>query len=152
MSTASRAGTTTLDGMLAAHAAARPDAPALVLPTPALSLVTASTRTVTYGELERRVADAASGLLAADIGPGTRTALLVPPDADFFVVAYALLRVRAVPVVVDPGIGLARVRDCLGEAAPEAFVGVAQAHLARRLLRWCPTARIAVTAGPGRET
>ena len=139
---------TTLDGRLSEHAAARPDAPALVLPTPGLSLLTGATHTVTFGELERRVAHAASGLLAAGVGPGTRTALLVPPNADFFVIAYALLRVRAVPVVVDPGIGLRRVRDCLGEAAPAAFVGVAQAHLARRLLRWCPDARIAVTAGP----
>ena len=138
---------TTLDGMLAGHAAARPDTRALVLPAPG-SVLTGSTHTVTFAELERRVADAASGLLAAGVGPGTRAALLVPPDADFFVIAYALLRVRAVPVVVDPGIGLARVRDCLGEAAPEAFIGIAQAHLARRLLRWCPGARIAVTAGP----
>jgi olefin beta-lactone synthetase len=135
--------TPTLDGMLAEHAVARSDAPALVLPAPL-----GRTRTITFGALQRRVADAAAGLLAAGIGPGTRTALLVPPTADFFVVAYALLRVRAVPVVVDPGIGLDRVRDCLGEAAPEAFVGIAKAHLARRALRWCPSARIAVTAGP----
>ena len=138
---------TSLDGMLAGHAAARPGTPALVLPAPG-SLLTGATHTVTFAQLERRVEDAASGLLAAGVGPGTRTALLVPPNADFFVIAYALLRVHAVPVVVDPGIGLARVRDCLGEAAPEAFVGIAQAHLARRVLRWCPHARIAVTAGP----
>ncbi len=148
MSTASDARTTTLDGMLAAHATARPTAPALVLPTPGLSLVTAATTTVTFGALQRRVEAAAAGLLAAGVGPGTRTALLVPPTADFFVLAYALLRVRAVPVVVDPGIGLDRVRSCLGEVAPEAFVGVAKAHLARRALGWCPDARIAVTAGP----
>lgn len=139
---------TTLDAMLAAHAADRPGDAALVLPTPALSLVSSSTRTVTFGDLERRVDAAAAGLMAAGIGPGTRTALLVPPIADFFVLAYALLRVRAVPVVVDPGIGLDRVRSCLGEVAPEAFVGVAKAHLARRALGWCPDARIAVTAGP----
>ena len=146
MSTAAPA--TTLDGMLAAHAAARPGDAALVLPTPVLSLVGGSTRTVTFGALERRVDAAASGLVAAGIGPGTRTALLVPPIADFFVLAYALLRVRAVPVVVDPGIGLGRVRACLTEAAPEAFVGVAKAHLARRALGWCPDAWVAVGAGP----
>ncbi|WP_433801239.1 fatty acid CoA ligase family protein [Actinomycetospora sp. CA-084318] len=133
----------TLDGMLADHAVARSRAAALVLPAPL-----GRTRTVTFGALQRRVADAAAGLLAAGIGPGTRAALLVPPTADFFVLAYALLRVRAVPVVVDPGIGLARVRSCLNEAAPEAFVGIAKAHLARRALRWCPSATIAVTAGP----
>ncbi|MDL5154455.1 fatty acid CoA ligase family protein [Actinomycetospora termitidis] len=133
---------TTLDALLAEHAAARSEDVALVLPAPF-----GRTRRVTFGELARRVADAAAGLLAVGIGPGTRTALLVPPTADFFVLAYALLRVRAVPVVVDPGIGLARVRSCLNEAAPEAFVGIAKAHLARRALRWCPDALIAVTAG-----
>ena len=140
MSTAAPA--TTLDGMLAAHAAERPGDAALVLPH------LLGTRTVTYAELQGRVEDAAAGLLAAGVGAGTRTALLVPPTADFFVLAYALLRVRAVPVVVDPGIGLDRVRSCLGEVAPEAFVGVAKAHLARRVLGWCPSAWIAVTAGP----
>ncbi|PVZ14226.1 fatty acid CoA ligase family protein [Actinomycetospora cinnamomea] len=132
----------TLDGLLAEHAAARPGADALVLPGPL------GFRRVTFAALERRVDAAAGGLLAAGVGPGTRTALLVPPVADFFVLAYALLRVRAVPVVVDPGIGLDRVRACLGEAAPEAFVGVAKAHLARRVLRWCPDAWVAVGAGP----
>lgn len=135
----------TLDALLAAHAAARPDDVALDLPTP---WPFTPARTLTFGALERRVTDAAAGLQAAGIGPGTRVALLVPPIADFFVVAYALMRVRAVPVVVDPGIGLARVRACLGEAAPDAVVGVAKAHLARRALRWCPDARIAITAGP----
>ena len=140
--------TATLDGLLAAHAADRPGDPALVLPTPVLSLLGPATRTVSFGALQRRVEAAAAGLLAAGVGPGTRTALLVPPTADFFVLAYALLRVRAVPVVVDPGIGLDRVRSCLAEVAPEAFVGVAKAHLARRALGWCPSAWIAVTAGP----
>lgn len=135
----------TLDGLLAAHAAARPDDVALDLPT---SSPLAAAHTVTFGDLDRRVDAAASGLLATGVRPGMRTALLVPPIADFFVLAYALMRVRAVPVVVDPGIGLARVRSCLAEAAPEAFVGVAKAHLARRALRWCPDARIAVTPGP----
>ncbi|GAA4857820.1 fatty acid CoA ligase family protein [Actinomycetospora straminea] len=132
-----------LDDLFVDHAAADPRRPALVLPGPL-----GTHRTVDFGTLARRVEDTAAGLVAAGIGPGTRTALLVPPIADFFVLAYALLRVRAVPVVVDPGIGLARVRDCLAEVAPEAFVGVAKAHLARRALGWCPDARIAVTAGP----
>ena len=140
MSTAAPA--TTLDGMLADHASERPGDAALVLPA------LRGTCVVTYAELGERVENAAAGLLALGIGPGTRTALLVPPTADFFVLAYALLRVRAVPVVVDPGIGLARVRSCLNEAAPEAFVGIAKAHLARTVLGWCPEARVAVTAGP----
>lgn len=131
-----------LPGMLDVHARERPDAAALVLPRPG-----AGTRTVTFSALARRVDAVACGLLDAGIGPGVRTALLVPPNADFFALAYALLRVRAVPVLVDPGIGVRKVRDCLADAAPAAFVGVPRAHLARRALRWAPDAHLLVTAG-----
>ncbi|GAA4797233.1 fatty acid CoA ligase family protein [Actinomycetospora chlora] len=151
--TARTAPPTALDGWLAEHARARPDAPALVLPTAGRSwleplLADRATHEVTFGTLERRVNDVAAGLRSAGVGPGTRVALLVPPSDDFFVVAYALVRVRAVPVVVDPGIGLRRVGRCLEQAAPEVFVGTAQAHLARRALGWCPGARLAVGIGP----
>ena len=131
-----------LVGMLDSHADARPDAAALVLPRRG-----GGWRTTTFAALAGRVGAVAAGLLDAGIGPGTRTALLVPPDADFFAVAYALLRIRAVPVVVDPGIGVRKVRDCLADAAPDAFVGVGRAHLARRALGWAPTARVLVSTG-----
>ncbi|MDD7939132.1 fatty acid CoA ligase family protein [Actinomycetospora lutea] len=142
----------TLDAMLADRARADPDRAALVLPAPGRAVLEPvlgehATRTVTFGALDRRVDHVAAGLHAAGLGPGARVALLVPPIADFFVLAYALMRARAVPVVVDPGIGLRRVRSCLGEAAPDAFAGVAKAHLARRALGWCPDARLAITAG-----
>lgn len=147
-------GTTvgTLDAMLAEQARGYPDAAALVLPAPGRALLEPvlddhATRTVTFGELDRRVDRVAAGLHATGVEPGARVALLVPPIADFFVLAYALMRARAVPVVVDPGIGLRRVRRCLGEAAPDAFAGVAKAHLARRALGWCPDARRAISAG-----
>lgn len=142
----------TLDALLDEHARSRPDAAALVLPRPGLGIFESrlgerATQRVTFAELARRVDDVAAGLRAAGIGPGTRTALLVPPTADFFVIGYALMRVRAVPVVVDPGIGLRRVRSCLNEAAPEAFIAVPRGHLARRALGWCPDARIAISTG-----
>jgi len=89
----------------------------------------------------------AAGLLASGVLPGTRTALLVPPVEDFFVLAFALLRLRAVPVLVDPGIGRDKVRGCLGQAEPEAFLGVPKAHLARRVLGWAPSARVLVNVG-----
>ncbi|WP_285659062.1 fatty acid CoA ligase family protein [Actinomycetospora sp. NBRC 106375] len=143
---------TALDELLAAHARERPDAAALVLPSPGRSwlepwLGDRVTHEVTFGALERRVGHVAAGLRSAGIGPGTRVALLVPPSDEFFVVAYALMRVRAVPVVVDPGIGLRRVGSCLGQVAPEVVIGTTQAHLARRALRWCPGARLALGVG-----
>jgi len=132
----------TLDALLAEQARASPDRAALVLPRGT------GFRTTTFAELDCRVDAVAAGLQHAGVTPGMRTAVLVPPTADFFALAFALLRLRAVPVLVDPGIGRDAVKGCLAEAAPEAFVGVAKAHLARRLLGWAPSARVAVAVGP----
>jgi len=135
--------TRTLDGLLAERARAEPERVALALPRGT------GFRTTTYARLDARVDAVAAGLVHAGVRPGMRTALLVPPTEDFFALAFALLRLRALPVLVDPGIGRDKVRGCLAEAAPEAFVGIAKAHLARRLLGWAPTARVLVTAGLG---
>ncbi len=104
---------------------------------------------MTYGELETRISHVAAGLTEAGIGHGVRTALMVPPGLDLFVLAFAVFRAGAVPVLVDPGIGLHHLKACLGNARPEAFIGVPKAHAARVIFGWArDTLRRKVTAGP----
>jgi acyl-CoA synthetase (AMP-forming)/AMP-acid ligase II len=91
---------------------------------------------ITYAELNADTDAIAFGLIAAGIQRGTRTALMVPPSPDFFSLTFALLKIAAVPVLVDPGMGIRNLGICLAEAEPEAFIGVARAHLARRVLGW----------------
>lgn len=139
---------TGLTTLLRAAAREHPDRAALVLPTGRRYRPGAQGfRVTTYAELMARTDDRAARLAGIGIGPRMRTALMVPPGPDFFALAFALLDIGAVPVLVDPGLGLANVRRCLAQVEPEAFVGVPRAQLARRLLRWCPTARLPVTVG-----
>src|SRR3546814_11699092 len=58
-----------------------------------------------------------------------------------------LFKAGAVPVLVDPGIDRRALRQCLGEAQAEAFIGIPLAMLARRLLGWAKSARVRVTTG-----
>jgi len=131
--------TGTLTGRWREAAESHPERPALILPTRGDFQVT------TYAGLLERGEQVASHLTQRGIGPGMRTALMVPPILDFFALTYALLRIGGVPVLIDPGIGPANVRRCLAQVAPAAFIGVTRAQLARRVLRWCPDARIVVT-------
>jgi len=104
---------------------------------------------LTYGELEAHTSWVAAGLEAAGVERGVRTVLMVPPGLDLFVLAFGLFRAGAVPVLVDPGIGLHHLKACLGNARPEAFIGVPKAHAARVILGWArETIRSKVTAGP----
>jgi len=108
-------------------------------------------RDISFDELNADVDAIAHGLAAAGIVRGTRTALMVPPSPDFFALTFALLKVAAVPVLIDPGMGLRNLKKCLAEAEPEAFIGIAKAHAARRVLRWAKkTIRITVNAGAWR--
>ncbi|MGL4422301.1 MAG: AMP-binding protein, partial [Gemmataceae bacterium] len=85
------------------------------------------------------------------INPGHRVALMVPPSLDFFRIAFALLKLGALPVMIDPGMGLRNVGRCLAEAEPEAFIGIPPAHLARRLFGWGrATVRCTINSGARR--
>ncbi len=78
----------------------------------------------------------ARGLEKMGIGRGVRTVLMVPPSPDFFALTFGIFKVGAVPVMIDPGIGIKNIKNCLSQAEPEAFIGIPKAHAARILLRW----------------
>ena len=103
---------------------------------------------LTYRQLEERSSAIARGLEEIGITRGVRVVLMVPPGLDLFALAFALFKTGAVPVLVDPGIGLKHLKACLGNAEPEAFIGVPKAHAARVILGWGRgTVRTTVTAG-----
>ncbi|HEY9723955.1 MAG TPA: fatty acid CoA ligase family protein [Oscillatoriaceae cyanobacterium] len=105
-------------------------------------------RRVSFAELSALTERYAGGLAAIGIEKGMRCVLMVPPGIEFFALTFALFRLGAVPVMVDPGMGVRNLGVCLQEARPEAFIGVPKAHVARVVLGWSkPTIRINVTVG-----
>ncbi len=134
---------------LARMAAEFPDRPAVHVPIGSVNPHADSPhRTLTYRELNADADAVAHGLAALGIGRGTRVALMVPPGVDFFAVTFALFKLAAVPVMIDPGMGVKNLGICLGEAEPEAFIGIAKAHVGRRLFGWAKaTVKITVNVG-----
>ena len=132
------ASTTTgnIAASLSFMASRQPERAAIHCPVGRDAVGVAIYRTLTYAELEREVGLIASGLIAYGIGPGVRTALMVRPSIELFVLMFALFRVGAVPVLIDPGIDRRALKQCLDEARPQAFIGVPVAHAARVLLGW----------------
>lgn len=103
---------------------------------------------LTFQQLDRESDKLAFGLEAAGIGRGIRTVLMVNPCLEFFVLVYALFKAGAIPVVVDPGMGIRRMIRCLGETKPRAFIGIPLAHVIRILFpKYFGTVYTAVTVG-----
>lgn len=88
---------------------------------------------LTFLELDRETDRYAHGLERAGIRRGVRTILMVRPSLEFFALTFALYKVGAVPILIDPGMGKRRMVDCLRKVNAEAFIGIPLAHLLRVL-------------------
>ncbi len=103
---------------------------------------------LTFLQLERLADRYAAGLDEAGISHGTRTILMVKPGIEFFGLMLGLFKVGAVPVVVDPGMGIKRMLHCLAESRASAFIGIPIANALRVLFpSYFKTVNVAVTAG-----
>jgi olefin beta-lactone synthetase len=91
---------------------------------------------MSFAELDLRSSHLALGFTEYGIGVGVRAVVMVRPSAEFFLIMFALLKARAVPVLVDPGIDKKALKQCLANAQPSAFVGISLAHAARKVLGW----------------
>ncbi|MES2744405.1 MAG: fatty acid CoA ligase family protein [Bdellovibrionota bacterium] len=91
---------------------------------------------LTYKQLDDLSENLAKQLLNHGLTAGMRTAFMVKPSLEFFVMTFALFKARIIPVLIDPGIGLKNMKRCLREAEAEAFIGIPAAHAARFILRW----------------
>jgi acyl-CoA synthetase (AMP-forming)/AMP-acid ligase II len=102
---------------------------------------------LTYAQLDARSDAIAAGLARHGIARGMRSVVMVRPTPEFFLLMFALFKAGVVPVLVDPGIDKRALKQCLDEAAPQAFIGIPLAHAARVLLRWSRSARVRITTG-----
>lgn len=128
----------------------RPSQPAVMFPNGSAASGRAEYTTLTYQQLDS-ISDAIARRLGQlGIGRGSRTVLMAPPSLEFFSLTFALFKAGAVSVFVDPGMGIKNIGKCLAEAQPEAFIGIAKAHVARKLFGWGkPTLKTLIAAGPG---
>ena len=129
---------------LARVAAETPERPAVIWPGGAARRWCVKT----FRQLNDDVGLFAGALRLAGVERGMRTILMVRPGADFFALTFALLRLGAVTVLIDPGMGRRSMVRCLSAIRAEAFVGIPLAHALRSLHRRAfRGVRVAVTVG-----
>jgi acyl-CoA synthetase (AMP-forming)/AMP-acid ligase II len=87
--------------------------------------------TLDFGSLAARIDAYEHGLMEAGLRAAERVIMLVTPGADFLALSYAVMGRGAVPVFIDPGMGVDAVVACMREAEPSGFIGVPRAHLLR---------------------
>jgi acyl-CoA synthetase (AMP-forming)/AMP-acid ligase II len=89
----------------------------------------------TFGDLSTTIAKVACRLKNLGVRPRDRVAVFIGDGPRFVVVVNALFHLGAVPVLIDPGMGLDNVAACVREQRPRALVGIARAQVLRLLRR-----------------
>lgn len=148
---ARRHGLTTAEGavpaafrpMLAALTERANDASTAVVDMDPKGDGTTVSMTLTWAELNQQVNAAATRLHALGVRPGDRVNLMVPPGARLTALIYACMKLGAVIVVADTGLGIPGLTRALKGANPSFLVGIPAALSAARTLLW-PGVRISV--------
>lgn len=90
---------------------------------------------VNYKELSNIVYKYERGLTELGLRAGDRVLMLVQPGVEFLALSYAVMGRGAIPVFVDPGIGMENLCKCILDAEPNVFIGSPRAHLLRYVKR-----------------
>ncbi len=120
---------------LGSMAAARPAAAAVKVPRGRTRNGDIDYLSLTFSELDSEVAAWCSLLARRGVRRGDRALLMVRPGLPLIAACFALFRIGAVPIVIDPGMGLGNFLKCVERTRPRALVGIGTAQLLSRILR-----------------
>lgn len=120
---------------LALMAAASPATAALKIPRGRTTAGDIDYLTLTFSELAAEVAAWQLRLTTAGVQSGDRTLLMVRQGLPLIASAFALFSLGAVPIVIDPGMGLKNFLACVARSRPTALVGIPLARILSRLFR-----------------
>jgi acyl-CoA synthetase (AMP-forming)/AMP-acid ligase II len=115
-------------------AAAQPHAPAIKVPR-GRSGGRIDYVALTFAELSAEAGAWRARLEARGVRRGDRTLVAVRPGLPLIACAFALFRIGAVPVVIDPGMGWRSFLACVERSKPRAVVGIPVAQVISRVFR-----------------
>ncbi len=90
-------------------------------------------RSWTFAELDRIVDGFALALKEQGVCEQDRVLLMVKPSLEFIALTFALFKLGAVIILIDPGMGYRNLGRCVARVAPSVFVGIPRAHLFKTL-------------------
>jgi olefin beta-lactone synthetase len=88
---------------------------------------------ITFQQLNEDSNRLAEGLRRAGMAKGDRILLMVPAGIDFISLTFALFKLGAVPVLIDPGLGRRNILNCIATAQPKGMIAIPLAHAARKI-------------------
>ncbi len=86
-----------------------------------------------FKELAAATAGYSRTLRDKGVKPGDRVMLMVKPSMEFVCLTFALFRLGAVVILIDPGMGYKNLLKCVGSVRPLVFIGITRAHIFKKV-------------------
>ncbi|GAA1122113.1 alpha/beta fold hydrolase [Citricoccus alkalitolerans] len=102
---------------------------------------------LSWNHLSSVVDAIATGLVARGVRPGDRISMMVTPGRDLTAALYAALKIGAIVVVADAGLGVAGMTRAVRAARPDWVIGKVPGLAVARSQRW-PGRRLSVSTLP----
>ena len=136
---------------LTQRAASEPFRPAVILPAGRDHSGRGRFSQYSFSQLNSLCDRYARGLCDYGVRRGQRVLLMIRPGIELIAVVFALMKIGAVPVLIDPGLGRKSFLQCVSESEADALIGIPIAHLMRRLFpkSFSPVSRAVVTGRRG---
>lgn len=83
---------------------------------------------LTFEAMNRLSDEYARGLVARGLRRGERVSLLIRPSLAYIPLVFAVFKLGAVPVLIDPGMGLRQFLGCVRRVAPRALIAEPLIH------------------------
>ncbi len=90
---------------------------------------------LSFGELAKIASAFACEFHKKGVRRGDRTLVMLRYSPEFICTVFALFSIGAVPVLIDPGMGLSRLLHCISKTAPRGLVGIPAVHWLRLFMR-----------------
>jgi acyl-CoA synthetase (AMP-forming)/AMP-acid ligase II len=116
-------------------AARQPDRPAVKIPRGRTRAGEIDYLTLTFAELDAEVDAWCAHFTGRGVRPGDRTLVMVRQGLPLIAAAFALFKLGAVPVVIDPGMGLRNFLSCVARSRPRVLLGIPFARLVSRVFQ-----------------
>tara|TARA_B100001093_G_scaffold359984_1_gene344685 strand:+ start:2566 stop:4197 length:1632 start_codon:yes stop_codon:yes gene_type:complete len=108
---------------LSVQAERNPDSSALCFASKDKSHKDTSYDRLSFKELEAATSAQAHYFDALGISEGTRVLMMVRPGIDLIQIVFSLLKIGAIPVVIDPGMGLSNFFKCAHRSKVSVIIG-----------------------------
>lgn len=90
---------------------------------------------LSFAELRAETDAWCARLKAKGVARGDRTLVMVKPGLPLIASAFALFKIGAVPVIIDPGMGVRNFLSCVARSRPRVLVGIPMAQVLSRVCR-----------------